>query len=316
MQVHIFTSLEMLNHGLLAVGYDQKQLGRVKLKKNLSRFRTNFVGHPRVYADLFVRLQKTEIDKARLDCSILGIEKTLNYFFMTIYFLAQYPTEEKIESTFSFNVSDRTFRKHGWWIVEKIAFLYSEIIVWPEWWGNPNDPDGEETRFIITVDGTHCRIEEPTLESFTEQRKYYSHKFKTAGLDYEVALSIFEPKCVWVAGPYPAGKHDITVFRKKLKAKMLASRAASGVQYRGLGDRGYRGEAELLTVPSSQDTPEVRDFKGRALSRQETFNARLKNFNCLDERFRHGMDKHGQCFYACVVIVQLQMDNGFPVFQV
>ena len=116
--------------------------------------------------------------------------------------------------------------------------------------------------------------------------------------------------------PCSAGKHDITIFRKKLKGKMLESSARTGVQYRGLGDRGYRGESGLLSIPSSQDTPEVSDFKGRALSRQETFNARLKNFNCLEDRFRHGTKKHAHCFYACVVIVQLQMDNGFPVFLV
>ena len=71
-------------------------------------------------------------------------------------------------------------------------------------------PDGEETRFIITVDGTHCRIEEPTLESFMEQRMCHSHKFKMAGLDCEVALSIFEPKSVCVL-LIKFGKNDMHV---------------------------------------------------------------------------------------------------------
>ena len=131
-----------------------------------------------------------------------------------------------------------------------------------------------------------------------------------------MALSIFTQKCVWIAGPYPAGKPDISIFRHGLKQKMLDARAASGVKHRGLGDRGYRGEADLLSVPSSRDTEEVRDFKGRAMSRQETFNTRLKFFDSLDERFRHGIDKHRDCFYASSVIVQLQLDNGFPLFQV
>ena len=306
------TTIEALEKGLLAKGYEQRQIDRVKMKTNLSRFRSIYVGHPRVYADLFERLQTS----GTLDCSILGIEKTVNYFFMAIYLLAEYPTEEKAQTAFSFQVSDRTFRHHAWDIVEKIAALHSEIIAWPTWWGNPDDPNGGETRFIITVDGTHCEIEEPTLDSFAEQRKYYSHKFHSAGLDYEVALSIFESKCVWIAGPYPAGKHDITIFRRRLKQKMINSRAVRGVQFRGIADRGYRGEADLLSIPNSQDSKEVRDFKGRAMARQETFNARLKNFNCLEDRFRHGIEKHAISFYACAVIVQLQMENGFPLFQV
>ena len=143
-------------YGLLAVGHDQNQLGRVKLKKNLSRFCTNFVGHPRIHADLFLHLQTIEIDKAHLDCSILRIEKMLKCFFMTTHFLAQYPTEEKIESALSFNVSDHTFQKHGWWIVLEIAFLCSEMIVWPEWWGNSNDTDGEDSEILNSLGLQTC----------------------------------------------------------------------------------------------------------------------------------------------------------------
>ena len=179
MTVHVLTALETLNRGLLVVGYDQKSLDRVGLKKNISRFRTHYVCHPRVYADIFERLQTTPIEEAHLDCK-LGVEKTVNYFFMAIYLMAQYPTEEHAESRFSFYICDRTFRSHAWEFIKKIAALHSEVIVWPEWWGNPDNPEGQETLFIISVDGTHCSIEEPTFDTFDEQRKFYSHKFKSA----------------------------------------------------------------------------------------------------------------------------------------
>jgi hypothetical protein len=48
----------------------------------------------------------------------------------------------------------------------------------------------------------------------------------------------------------------------------------------------------------------------------ETFNSRLKNFHCLDDRFRHGIDKHKICFEAICVIVQYQLENGSPLFDV
>ena len=85
MEIHVLTTLETLNAGLLVVGYDQKSLDRVGLKKNISRFRTHYVCHPRVFVDIFERLQTTQIEEARLDCSKLGTEKTVNYFFMAIY---------------------------------------------------------------------------------------------------------------------------------------------------------------------------------------------------------------------------------------
>ena len=93
--VHILTTLEVLGKGLLAVGYDQRQIDRAGMKKNISRFRTNYVSHPRIYADLFERLQRI----GDLDCTVLGIDKTENYFFAAACLLAQNPTEEKAEST-------------------------------------------------------------------------------------------------------------------------------------------------------------------------------------------------------------------------
>ena len=94
------------------------------------------------------------------------------------------------------------------------------------------------------------------------------------------------------------------------------ARERSKVQHRALGDRGYRGEREYISIPSSHDEEEVREFKGRALSRHETFNGRLKNFDCLEERFRHSIKKHKMCFFAGVVIVQLSLQNGSPLFLV
>ena len=70
MAAHVFAALEILEKGLLAVKFDQRQLDRVGLKKNLSRFRSNYVGHPRVHVILFEMLQETGL----LDCSILGLE--------------------------------------------------------------------------------------------------------------------------------------------------------------------------------------------------------------------------------------------------
>jgi hypothetical protein len=254
-------------------------------------------------------------------------DQTLKYFFMSIHFLSCYPTEEQAEAIFK--VCDRTYRHWVWYMVEKIARLKDEVICWPESWNNADNTEDpiSQTIFAITVDGTHCRIQEPTHENFSENTRYFSHKFKCAAYDYEIAISVFEGQVVWAAGPYPAGTNDITIFRHKLKDKILESQAWSGVQHRAIGDKGYRGEREIVSVPSSHDKDEVRKFKARALARHETFNSRMKNFDCLEDRFRHtghprrkevtGSEvKHQWCFNAVLVICQLQIENGFPLFMV
>ena len=85
---------------------------------------------------------------------------------------------------------------------------------------------------------------------------------------------------------------------------------------KGIADQGYQGEKEMLCTPNSYDSAELRTFKGRARARHETFNSRIKNFACLEQRFRHGMEKHKICFEAVCVIVQYQMENGAPLFDV
>ena len=56
--------------------------------------------------------------------------------------------------------------------------------------------------------------------------------------------------------------------------------------------------------------------QSRARARHETFNSKIKNFAYLDNRFRHGMDKHKMCFEALCVIAQYQLENGSPLFDI
>jgi hypothetical protein len=113
-----------------------------------------------------------------------------------------------------------------------------------------------------------------------------------------------------VNGPKPAGSwNDIKLFRESLKMKIPDGRKV-------IGDRGYRGEANLISTPNPHDPQELRNFKARARARHETINARLKNFRILDTRFRHGMAKHHIVFEVICVIVQYQFELGSVLFEV
>lgn len=53
------------------------------------------------------------------------------------------------------------------------------------------------------------------------------------------------------------------------------------------------------------------------LSPQESLNAKLKTFKCLDSaRFRHGEAKFKLCFEAVAVLTQYRMELGDPVFAI
>lgn len=144
---------------------------------------------------------------------------------------------------------------------------------------------------------------------YSKNPAYYSHKFNQAGLGYELGVSVYENKLLWMKGPKEASRHDLTTYREELKNKIPGGK-------RAIGDTGYRGEPTTISAPNRHDQEELRKFKSRARLRHETFNGRLKNFHCLAERFRHGIDKHHICFEAICVIVQYQLENGSSLFDV
>ena len=102
---------------------------------------------------------------------------------------------------------------------------------------------------------------------------------------------------------------DLVIFREGLIALIPDGKKV-------IGDNGYRGEVDVISTPNTHDPPELRKFKGRARARQESFNARIKNYKALDERFRHGIAKHEIVFEAICVICKYQLENGSPLFDV
>ncbi len=55
---------------------------------------------------------------------------------------------------------------------------------------------------------------------------------------------------------------------------------------------------------------------GEGEGASETLNGRLKNWGILSQVFRHHITMHGDVFRACVVVTQLTVKNGEPLFEV
>ena len=164
---------------------------------------------------------------------------------------------------------------------------------------------------IVSVDGVHFRTKEFKHERYSKNTKYYSHKFKTAALNYEIAIDLYKPRVVHTNGPFPAARHDLAIFCMDLMGKVKEGQLV-------IGDKGYIGQDvdDMMMTPNSHDPEEVRKFKGRARARHESFNKVLKRFHILDNRFMHSEEQHKMCFDAVLVICQYQMEMGAPIFDV
>ena len=85
-------------------------------------------------------------------------------------------------------------------------------------------------------------------------------------------------------------------------------------------DDGYQGEDPLkCLIPkfcNLFDNDEMQEARYRAGSRHETCNKRFKQFHILQDTFRNDIEKHAYAFRAIVVLTQLSLKRGEPLFEV
>ena len=297
--VIIYSVDEMLDIGLRQMGVKEKSLQRVKKENLIKKFRDRYGSDPIVCAQIWEDLQTTNVQEALVPLN----KRKIHYFLMAMHFLKRYQVESEVAA--SNGCHEDTVRDWCWFFIEKIQALKQEKIYWPE------DNYGNDT-WIMTVDGTHVEIQEPKHPEFSLNTKYFSHKHQQAGYTYELGIALSESRLIWMNGPHPAGKNDLNMFHAGLKTRLRQ------LNKKAIGDGGYYA-VELLDVvstPNADDPPPVRKFKRRAQRRHETFNGKIKTFECLSKRFRHDKRRFKSCFECCCVIVQYQMENGHALFEI
>lgn len=298
MELNILSNAQVLTRGLELMGISFERQNRQHYFPKVRRFRMLFGSHPRVYAHLWVELQTTPCDEARIS---FNKDKDFDNFMICLYFLKRYPVEEDLASRFG--VHEQTSRR--WWnyYARKIAALKPLYIKWPDDW--------ENLIFIISFDCVNFGINEPRHETLHKDKKMFDRKGGKAGWSYEIALHLWKSQIVWINGPFPPNDGGDTAIYKKEGG--LMEKIPDGKK--GIADKIYKGLPKVA-LHNSLDSEEVRIFKRRARSRQESINARFKSFHVLKQRFRHGKDNHSLCFDAVAVICAVQLEHGSPLWDV
>ena len=199
--------------GLQCAGY--KYPNRCKIETNINRFKAHFGLNPSTCEKLWVDLQATANEEGRIDA---GTEPV--FLLIGLRFLYKYETEEVLGRFF--DMCDKTVRKYYRESAKKISLLFDQVIL-------PVEAIAEDACiFALSIDGTHCPIEEEK----PWDSKWSSKKLgKKAGVAYEVGMRIHKPELAWVAGPFPAGSHtDVVMFREELKGKLDSLNASLPVK--------------------------------------------------------------------------------------
>lgn len=288
-----FTAHDFMKLGLETAGYDRWETYEESTKHEF--FVEAYGATPHTCADMWSDLQiLEELDK----------KSKPKYLLMALHSLFTNATERGVARFFGYIDRSRV-RKHVRAYTGKIqSLLVLKMLTFEE------ADDG--LVFFMTVDGTHCKIQEPRPFS----KIWCSHKFgNQAAVNYEIGLSIYHQKLIWINGPIPAGlKNDCDFAKEKLipKLREFNSGKIDGIIRRILADDIYKDQeiADVISNKNGLDPVTLASFKDRALSRHENFNSLLKKWKVLDEIFRaHDLDDHQLCFEAVAAIVSYQLDN-------
>lgn len=307
----IFTTDELLMHGMKLVGWSDAQLNRDSTnwrQKLTELFSADFGASPRVVAHIWEDLQTTNIAAAQIHDAT---SDDLTQLLYALHLLKVYPTEGQRQN--KWHRCERNLRDDGWDLLLRIQALKATKIVWPT-----AEEIGDDI-WIGSVDGTHMKTEEPNHPYFPKDTKAFSYKNHSAGVSYELVLSLKESRIIWMNGPFLASMHDSTIFSLPggLRDKL------QGTGLRLIADYGYRTHKDFVSFANSRDSPEVSKFKTRARMRHEGVNAKIKTLRCTDSaRFRHkgkhtdGQSKFKIFFEAAVVVTQYKMEISEPLFDI
>jgi len=245
----------------------------------------NFYSHTGVSAEtiLFLWFLVSRVE--------LPFELQPNHLLWTLYFLKQYPTCELAANHWNCDV--KTFRLYIWRVIS-ILFNYLEVI--------SLESRQIQTQISLVIDATECPIQRPSADI---QRIFYSGKKKKHTIKYEIGVDVLHGFICWIAGAVPGSVHDITLSRT---IGIVHYNHLLQPEERILADKGYIGESIFLTPIKGALNDMEHGWNSFINSHREivehTF-ARLKNFGCLSQKWRHDIDLHSIVFQLVCQIVNV-----------
>ena len=221
-------------------------------------------------------LTSSEIWNALVQAEKLTKTSKPVHLLLAFRYLHKYDTQIDLGQFFKIS-SHVTITKHCKNYVGLIAsLLITKMLSWEE-------ADEDDMIHFMSVDGTHCPIEEPRPFSTI----WSSHKLGgDAGVNYEFGLSISRPKLLWLYGPtQPGALNDLQVAEKAL---IPAMREFGNGQRRIIGDGIFGAEhvSDVMCTKNIYDPWEIVNFKNRVSARHEVFNKMVKKFNVFKMKFR------------------------------
>ncbi|KAL7529872.1 hypothetical protein ACHAXR_003199 [Thalassiosira sp. AJA248-18] len=295
--------IDILYDGLIFAGFDPNRLKRNNVRRKAEWFKAFYGVEHTTAAPYLADLRKEHPDVDFKDC------------LMTMNWLTGYDVYPVLSARWGY--CEEYIGPKVWDYCDKMATLARKKIFFEL---------AHDIELGRTVDCATFMTREMRL---TPSSDWFDWKTHSCGLKYEFCLATREPRITtWISGPHKPSKHDITVFRggdvdedkEDWDQDALYFQLEEGEKC--IGDSGYISEPSKVVLAKVEHSSNFKKFLDRAKNRQETFHWRLKAFNILGGRFRHGVNTeermclHKMAVEAVAGIIQYDYENGHPPFDI
>jgi hypothetical protein len=237
----VLSQAGVLTRGLHYLLVDSKRQSEAN---RIHTFQQHYGSSPLLLATVWHDITVTTILEARIPDNKL-CERGFRMFLIAHFFLWTYPKNAGLLASRFQICSSHAQGEPFWTWIRKIAALKALKIVWDPCLNNM-DPEF----VVVTIDGTDFRTWERKHPTLNQDRKQCLKKFNHAAVKYEIAISMYTSKVVWINGPFRGGIHNLTMFRKGDLLHLIAERQ------KAITDRGYQSgrseeRAKLGLLPPS-----------------------------------------------------------------
>ena len=185
-----------------------------------------------------------------------------------------------------------------------------------------NTATGMFRRIKAVVDGTECRIENPSgrkksglsriekQKLWAKQKLYYSYKKRMHALKYQMLVSLTTAKILDVSNANPGAMHD-----KKMWDEWLQEKEPNiGPDERVLGDKAYKKAKHVISPVKAKKGQSLSSFdasynktlgQGRVVVEQVI--GRFKKFKIVHHTYRGDLKKHQRIVRICSKLTNLSL---------
>ena len=292
---------ELLAYGLACAGFGQERQ-RCREMLNIRRFRAHYGVSPKAIAALVHDMKHHQ-----------NFPVDITHLFMALAWLRIYETEELMAGRWGYgeqycrdNVKEYVLRIQS---LKPVKISFRNI---------------SRKSTFAPVDVVHIRTQEFTCDP---NSKWWSHKSNGPAVAWEAVTDPVEGKIAWINGPEPPTLSDIKFLRggeagkkNEWKKTSLYNKLPAGLRL--VGDSAYDGQPDKVSTTKDAHDSKTKKLFARMKSLQESVFKRMKDFKVLRDAFRHGkgtqdkLEKIKMVFEAVAVLVEYDIENGHPLFEV